>query len=882
MQIEERTKKSFLIPLSKLFFVVFSFFVATSFVHAATLSVFPSSGTHTVGDTFSITVSASSPGQALNAIDGILSFQTDRLEALSVFKEGSILNLWAQEPIFSNTNGTVVFSGIVLNPGFTGFAGKVVKVNFRVKKSGNAAVVFSSGSVLANDGMGTSILTGLSSAQFTLLDGKEVKKSEPISPVSPPVTKSKTGVPMTPTVSSSTHSDQNRWYNKSNALFQWNLPADIIGVRIVVDDAPLATPHVKYSVPIGSKEENNISDGVWYFHIQFENKRGLSEVSHFRFQIDTQPPAPFTILFPNGNSTDDTTPTVFFSSGDSLSGISSYKVRIGKGDFFDVPVNTNSYTFPPQKTGTRDIEIVAYDNADNMTSSKTSFTILPSPFIRALKTFATGVFLVVLILLIIFGIYFIILRIWRYLVLLRHKLQNETKEMSATSYKSLRKNVDDYFANGNYLGALSGYKRLQERTSADKQSELNERIILSTKFLLAEENFQKAKVAANHGKWIEAQTLLNESEHIMDSDFKHHEEVQKLFSDIRVHIEDATEEDSTQKAITQKKLTDAEFLVEETKKQLAQQQAILMGEKAKLRGLEEKSRSSALLLQEKELAYNQTLESVEAEANEAKSKLTEVWRVAEETKVQFAREQTLLKAERAKSVQAEEENKRLTEVLREREVALVTAETNIYTEVAEAKKKLAEVERSAEETKAQFLYEQNRLNAEKNKYDLATEENKKLTALFQEKEFEFETALSTAEAQIFDAKKKLADVEMVAEEIRQQLAHEQSILKTEKTNREQAEEENKKLEALLQEKEIALQASTDKVKEQIEGEVNLKKALEQVEEQFSTTAKKLSETEHLAEEVKKQLILERELLVAEKAKRENFSAALSKFLDPKS
>ncbi len=183
----------------KPFFIVtifsFVFFSVAHFTFAATLNILPSNGNYAVGDTFTGTVTVDSADQATNAIDATVSFPVDKLQVTTISKDGSIINLWAGEPAYSNDNGTVTLSGVVLNPGFTGNSGKVLKINFKVKSSGKAPVVFSSGSVLANDGRGTNILTSLNGAQYTL--GPSVAKP-PVMPTT--TTKSTSKTPTTPTV----------------------------------------------------------------------------------------------------------------------------------------------------------------------------------------------------------------------------------------------------------------------------------------------------------------------------------------------------------------------------------------------------------------------------------------------------------------------------------------------------------------------------------------------------------------------------------------------------------------------------------------------------------------------------------------------------------
>jgi hypothetical protein len=75
------------------------------------------------------------------------------------------------------------FSGVVLNPGFTGSSGRMITLSFRAKTAGSAKLNFNSAQVLANDGLGTDILSVASSALVNI--GQ--KKAEPV-PVEPPIT----------------------------------------------------------------------------------------------------------------------------------------------------------------------------------------------------------------------------------------------------------------------------------------------------------------------------------------------------------------------------------------------------------------------------------------------------------------------------------------------------------------------------------------------------------------------------------------------------------------------------------------------------------------------------------------------------------------------
>ncbi len=161
--------------------------------HAATLALTPSSGTFPAGRSFTVAVQVSSPDQALNAVQGDISFPTKQLQVLSVSTDGSILNFWVQSPVFSNQVGTVNFAGIAVSPGYQGPSATVLTVTFAAIAGGSAPMSFISGSVLANDGKGTAILNGTEGATFTILPPPAPVKTNSSFPAS-----AKTSVPGTP------------------------------------------------------------------------------------------------------------------------------------------------------------------------------------------------------------------------------------------------------------------------------------------------------------------------------------------------------------------------------------------------------------------------------------------------------------------------------------------------------------------------------------------------------------------------------------------------------------------------------------------------------------------------------------------------------------
>ncbi|MEN9561610.1 MAG: hypothetical protein RIQ56_883 [Candidatus Parcubacteria bacterium] len=350
----------------------FAFFAfAPVFTHAATLNFSPPSGTYVDGTTFSVNVYVESSDQAMNAASGIVSFPWDKLEVVSLSKAGSIFSLWPAEPSFSNSQGTVSFEGIVLNPGYTGANGKILTITFRARSAGTANMSFSSGSVLANDGTGTNILDGLRVATFTLTGAGEVPAL--------PKTETPAGTSNNALgITSSTHPDQSKWYANGMPEFSWSLPEGVLEVRTLVGKSPSGTPSVSYTPPITKKKVDELPDGTYYFALQARTASGWGAVSRYRVNIDTTSPKTFSVTFPHGNTGWEPQPVVYFNTTDGESGISHYEIKIGsdaKPTKTAPPSESNPYVLPPQLPGNYTLLVTAIDNAGNVRNSSAEFTI---------------------------------------------------------------------------------------------------------------------------------------------------------------------------------------------------------------------------------------------------------------------------------------------------------------------------------------------------------------------------------------------------------------------------------------------------------------------------------------------------------------------------
>lgn len=344
--------------------VIFVLLLFPSITNAASLYFSPSLGNYTVGSNFNIGVYVSDTNKSVNAVSGKIIVPSE-FEFVSISKNESIVDFWVQEPSYDGTY--LNFEGIILNPGFLGSAGKIISVNFKAKSIGNVNLSFTSSSVLANDGFGTNILEKLENGNYVLnpiiSDSTADISTTPIA-----------GTPYATSIVSSSHSDSSKWYQEDTAHFSWDVPDGTISTRLSLNKKSNAVPSVVYTEYINNKTISDLTDGVWYFHVQLKNNFGWGSISHYKIQVDTTPPESFNLKFVENKK--DLQPSVLFSTKDVTSGIDYYQINIDNNDpiFYEkASTEDNLFVIPLQNPGNHLVAIKAYDKAGNHATASGSF-----------------------------------------------------------------------------------------------------------------------------------------------------------------------------------------------------------------------------------------------------------------------------------------------------------------------------------------------------------------------------------------------------------------------------------------------------------------------------------------------------------------------------
>ncbi|MEA3398253.1 MAG: cohesin domain-containing protein [Patescibacteria group bacterium] len=350
----------------------------------ATLFISPASGTYTVNRSFTIKVMVNSGGGAgINAAESNISYDPEYITVSKLSDAGTIFKLWTADPTYSNSDGRISFGGGA--PGaYTGTAGTIFSITFRAKKIGTTEVNFSNGIVLAADGKGTNVFSGYGNGRFTIAEAEEreepeeKEKKEPVKGMLPPL----------PEISSQTHSDEEVWYADNEPEFTWKLLADLTGVSYLIDEEPDTNPGNVSDGIIESERFSDISDGIKYFHIKYQNKVGWGQTAHRKFMVDVTPPEDFALSLDNGGDATNPSPKLVFSAEDEASGIEYYNYISGPDTKKVMPeeVASGYYRMQPSAPGEYNITLAAVDKAGNAASSSIRFIIesLKAPIITSI------------------------------------------------------------------------------------------------------------------------------------------------------------------------------------------------------------------------------------------------------------------------------------------------------------------------------------------------------------------------------------------------------------------------------------------------------------------------------------------------------------------
>lgn len=348
--------------MKKLFFIILTsafLFLTHAETQAAGASLYlsPSSGTFFVGGTFDVSIFVNTEKNSINAVQVDLKFPADLLQVTSPTAGSSFVEIWAEQPFYSNEEGVISFKGGVPAPGINTSAGLVSTITFRAKAQGKAVISFADSSqVLLADGQGTNILKSTGVGEYHLT----IKPSEG------------------PKIFSATHPSLTDWSKNNNPSFYWGKEWLATDFSYVLDQDPQGIPDNISEGDANSITFSNVKDGVWYFHLKAKKQNVWGGVSNYPLQIDNTIPETFKV--------DINRFLASFSAKDLTSGIDYYEVSTinmsdARSSASPFSIESQSpYKIPFEAPGKYVILVRAHDKAGNVRESKSNLRIVSPAF----------------------------------------------------------------------------------------------------------------------------------------------------------------------------------------------------------------------------------------------------------------------------------------------------------------------------------------------------------------------------------------------------------------------------------------------------------------------------------------------------------------------
>ncbi|MCX6793456.1 MAG: hypothetical protein NTY12_05590 [Candidatus Falkowbacteria bacterium] len=277
--------------------------------------------------------------ESVNAIRLSISYNPSQIKVQSVDMDRSICGHF----ILSEHNsevGKIKMECIIPNPGFTGNNAVVADLFVKALEDTTTTTIkfLSDTEVLANDGLGTSVLRLANDSTLRFENSGNRQQNKEL------------------TVFSPSHPNAERWYSNGRVDISWE--PRYSGIVTAADNSCVVSPA---SLP--PLHKNVPRDGIYRFIVSAKDASGLDNLGEVTVRVDTTPPdkvelkASETKVKPGGM-------VRFQASGhDALSGLQRvFYIKVNDEIFF--PIGSEIYIPFPQ-SGKYNVTLRAYDKAGN-------------------------------------------------------------------------------------------------------------------------------------------------------------------------------------------------------------------------------------------------------------------------------------------------------------------------------------------------------------------------------------------------------------------------------------------------------------------------------------------------------------------------------------
>lgn len=344
-------------PLSLILLLAVMVLPNSVWAGSASLSIYPQSGTFTVGSTFDVSIFLNTGRENVTAIRVNLKFDPEKLQVVTPTKGLSSVGEWVLPPSFSNSVGEISLQGGFPSGGINTSEGLISQIVFEAVASGKTEVnLLDSSKVLAGK-EGANILTSVNRGSYDII----------LAPS------------RGPKIFSESHSDQNKWYKNNSPVFSWDKAALAEGYSYSIDDDPYGEPDNIIDTQDTSASLENVEEGIRYFHLKAKRNFVWGGASNFKMMVDASPPLEFKLRLKAAG--------IYFNTSDLLSGLNRYEVRITD---ISHPQNViisgwirqeSPFLLNTEKPGNYRVLVRAFDEAGNFREEEIQMRIFGSALI---------------------------------------------------------------------------------------------------------------------------------------------------------------------------------------------------------------------------------------------------------------------------------------------------------------------------------------------------------------------------------------------------------------------------------------------------------------------------------------------------------------------
>jgi hypothetical protein len=300
-----------------------------------------------------ISITLSSGGEAINAIEANLTFDPTIIQIDDIDTSTSICRSeMFLEKSFNNQTGEIHLTCLIPTPGFAKDNGVIANLKIHPIQAGMVNIGFNDSSlVLANDGLATNVLRTVSNGSYEVLETNSSDNSQPIF--------------------SYTHPNSEQWYQDRTISLSWNNPKGE-DYLFSFDQSPTFDSATASSTTATSTTVIAPSNGVYYAHLQPANNPHLPAVSK-KIMIDDSAPSNLTIKIKSAVIKRGESVPLQVEAQDDTSGLEkNFYLKSETGLF--LPARNPVYLSYPRK-GTYPVTVRVYDLAGNYSERTINITV---------------------------------------------------------------------------------------------------------------------------------------------------------------------------------------------------------------------------------------------------------------------------------------------------------------------------------------------------------------------------------------------------------------------------------------------------------------------------------------------------------------------------